>query len=427
VRRPVLRRDWQGFGWGFVDQTLSSAITLALTILGGRAAGPAGLGVIVIGWTAYLLLLLFQRALVTRPLVSRSAAADRSERLEEGRRGLTATLGLAAAATGAFLVLGAAVPGSIGRGLLIFAPWVGIALVQEYWRALLFRDGRGNAAVVNEATWLLLLGALAVPAWLLESDAAVVAAWGCGAAAAALLGFLQARIAPAPVANAVAWWREAWPFSRWLGLESVYYAAGSAAVALVLNAVIGPAAIGGLRAAQSLFAPLSLLTPAITLPGLPAMAKALVRSPTAAFSLARRLSLAVMALTAVYVVFMVTVGSALMPLIFGGSFEQYRELALPIGLWQEIGAAGAGFTLLLTAWQRGKELFVARVVESTAIVVLLAVLAARFGLQGAAWAYVGGAALGAAGLIGFALRAYRNSLGGSRLPKDAALERLGSP
>jgi O-antigen/teichoic acid export membrane protein len=426
MRPAVLRRDWQGFGWGFVDQGISSATTLALTVVGGRAAGPSGLGVVVIGWTAYLLVLLFLRALVTRPLVARSASADRAEQREAGRQGLTATLGLGGAVTVAFLLLGLALPGAIGRGLLLFAPWVGIALVQEYWRTLLFRDGRGRAAVATEATWLLVLGALAVPAWALGSEAAVAAAWGCGAAVAALLGLVFTRVAPAPLSAAWAWWREAWPFSRWLGLETVYYAAGSAAVAVVLNVVIGPAAIGGLRAAQSLFAPLSLLTPAITLPGLPAMGRALARSSNAAFSLARRLSLAVTGLTAIYVIFMVLVGPTLMPLVFGASFDAYTELAVPIGLWQVIGAAGAGFTLLLTAWQRGRELFLARVLESTGIVALVTVLAARFGLQGAAWAYVGGAALGTAALIAFTVRSHRRALDTPRVPATAALERLGS-
>lgn len=406
MRRLRTGRGWRRFGWGLADQSLSSATTLVLTIVGGRAVGPAGLGIVVIGWTAYLLVLLFQRALVTRPLVSMSAAAPDAERVEAGRRGLTATLGLAVFATLGFLTLGVAIPGQIGRGLLLFSPWVGAALLQEYWRALLFRDGRGAAAVVNDGTWLLALCLLAGPAWLLSSDAAVAAAWGGGALAAAALGAFQAHIAPARLGHALEWWREAWPFSRWLGLESVYYTAGSATIILVLNGLLGPAAIGGLRAAQSLFAPLTLLTPAIALPGLPAMARALARSPAAALSLARRLSLAVMVMTAAYVVFMVTAGSALMPLVFGDSFDQYRELALPIGLWQELGAAASGFTLLLTAWQRGRELFVARVVESTAIVLFLTVLAARFGLEGAAWGYVAGAALGVSVLIGLALRVH---------------------
>jgi O-antigen/teichoic acid export membrane protein len=408
--RPPGGRNWHGFGWGFLDQGIASATTLALTVVGGRAVGAGGLGVVVIGWTAYLLVLLLQRALVTRPLVALSMAAEPGAQRRTDGQGLTATLGLGCAATLAFVLLGFGLPGAVGRGLLLFAPWVAVALIQEYWRTLLFREGRGGAAVVTEAAWLAVLCGLALPASALGTEAAVAAAWGLGAAAASLLGLMLVRVGPAPLSSAVAWWREAWPFSRWLGLESVYYAIGSAAVAIVLNGVIGPAAVGGLRAAQSLFAPLSLLTPALALPGLPAMGRALARSPAAAFTLARRLSLAVVALTAVYVAFMVAVGPVLMPFVFGDSFERYTDLAVPIGVWQVIGAAGAGFTLLLTAWRHGRELFVARVLESTAIVALVVVLATRFGLHGAAWAYAGGAALGTGALVAFGFRARRRSL-----------------
>jgi O-antigen/teichoic acid export membrane protein len=400
-----VRRRFGSFGWGFFDQGLSSATTLVLTLVGGRVVGPAGLGVVVIGWTGYLLVLLFQRSLVTRPLVSMTAAAPTDEAVDAGRRALTATICLGAAATACFLVLGLALPGHVGRGLLLFSPWVGAALLQEYWRALLFRDRRGSAAVANDATWLVVLCALAVPAWALGTDVAVAAAWGAGAVAAALLGVFQTRLPPAALSRAWDWWRAAWPFSRWLGLESVYYSACGAGVIIVLNSALGPAAVGGLRAAQSLFAPLTLITPAIALPGLPAMARAAAQSRRAAFSLAWRLSAAVMAFTGVYVIFMTSVGSALLPLVFGRSFDSFRNLALPIGLWQEIGAAGVGFSLFLTAWQRGRDLFVARVVESTSILALVAILVGPWGLHGATWAYVVGAALGQSVLIALAARA----------------------
>ena len=400
-----LRRRFGSFGWGFVDQGLSSATTLLLTLVGGRAVGPSGLGVVVIGWTGYLLVLLFQRSLVTRPLVSMTAAAPPDEALDAGRRALTATLCLGAVATVSFVVLGVAVPGDVGRGLLVFSPWAAFALLQEYWRALLFRDRRGSAAVANDATWFAVLCVLAAPAWALGTDVAVAAAWGAGAAAAALLGVFQSGLRPAALARAWDWWRAAWPFSRWLGLEGVYYSACGAGIIVVLNSSLGATAVGGLRAAQSLFAPLTLITPAIALPGLPAMARAAAQSRRAAFSLACRLSGAVLLFTGIYVLFMTTLGSELLPLVFGDSFDSFRDLALPIGLWQLIGAAGVGFTLLLTAWQRGRDLFAARVVESTSILALVAIFVGPWGLRGATWAYVVGATLGQSVVIALATRA----------------------
>ena len=390
----------RSFGWGFADQCISSATTLVLTIAGGRIAGAGGLGVIVLGWSAYLLALVFQRALVTRPLVALSTTLPDVERREAGRRGLTAACCWAACSAGAFGMLGVLVPGEIGRGLLIFSPWVAAAMLQDYWRTLLFRDGRGGAAAANDAAWLAVFALLLVPASIASSDAAVAAAWGGGALVAAALGFAQTRLAPVGLRATWRWWQsEAWGFSRWLGLEGVYYSAANATITIVVDKTLGAPAVGGLRAAQSIFAPLTLLTPAIALPGLPAVTRAVALSSRAGLALARKLSGAVMALTAVYVILMVSVGSALMPLLLGDSFEPYRDLALPIGVWQEVGAAGVGLTLLLTARRRGRELLVVRLVESTAIVALIWILSARHGLEGAAWGYAAGAALGLLALL----------------------------
>ena len=399
-RLPQLVRGGRSFGWGFADQCISSAITLVLTIAGGRIAGADGLGVIVIGWSGYLLALVFQRALVTRPVVTLSTTLPDVERREAGRRGLTLACCWAACTTCAFLVLGAVAPGEIGRGLLIFTPWVGAAMLQDYLRTLLFRDGRGRAAAANDATWLAVFTVLLVPASLAASEAAVAAAWGGGALAAAAFGLAQTRLAPARLRATWSWWRrEAWGFSRWLGLEGMYYSAANATITIVIDKTLGASAVGGLRAAQSIFAPLTLLTPAIALPGLPAITRAVAISPGTGLALARRLSGAVMALTAAYVLLMVTVGSALMPFVLGDSFEPYRDLALPIGVWQEVGAAGVGLTLLLTARRRGRELLAVRLVESTSIVALIWILSARHRLEGAAWGYAAGAVLGLVALV----------------------------
>ena len=62
--------------WGLVDQGFSSATNFGLTVIAGRLVGPKGLGVVYIGFSLYLFVLSFQRALVTDPLVVSSAPLD---------------------------------------------------------------------------------------------------------------------------------------------------------------------------------------------------------------------------------------------------------------------------------------------------------------------------------------------------------------
>jgi O-antigen/teichoic acid export membrane protein len=393
-------RTWRPFGWGLVDQALSSATTLLLTVAGARAVGPDGLGVVVVGWTAYLAVLGLQRALVTRTLVAVSSTAAIDVGLASARRALTLSLALGAASATVFAGLGASLSGAVAEGLLCFAPWVGPALVQDFWRSLLFRDGRAAAAASNEVAWFVITAVAFVPALLIGSKAAVAAAWGAGACAGVLLGFVQTHLGPAALGSAWEWWRrEAWELSRWLGSETVLYWVVATATTIALTNVLGPSAIGGLRAAQSIFAPLSLLGPAIALPGLPAVARAVARSPGEGLRLATMLSAAAAALTGLYVAVAVSAGGWLMPLVFGNSFRQYRHLALPIGTWQLAGATASGFALLLTARRQGAALLLVRVVESVSIFVLATTAAARFGLRGAAWGYAVGAAGGLAVLL----------------------------
>jgi hypothetical protein len=66
--------------WGVVDQALSSATNLGIAILAGRLLGPAGLGVIFLGFSTYLFALSFVRALITEPFVVATAAFDRAQR-----------------------------------------------------------------------------------------------------------------------------------------------------------------------------------------------------------------------------------------------------------------------------------------------------------------------------------------------------------
>jgi O-antigen/teichoic acid export membrane protein len=409
----LLRRHGR-YVWGFADQALSSATNFALFLIAGRQLGPHGLGVVTIGISAYLLALGFQRSLLTTPLVSSSAALNVEERSLAIWRGLTIGIVGASGATLLLFALGAVVGGDAGRGFLIVAPWLAFALVQDFWRAVLFQEERARAAAVNDGVWALLMAVTAPLAWTLATDWAIVGCWGVGALAAALFGFAQTRGRPV-LAAAFSWWRShLWPFGRWLALESLTYAAATSGTVFVLYGLIGAADVGGLRAAQSLFAPLSLILPALALPGLPAVVRALRTSPspTAAFRLATGLSAGAGALAGVYVGVMVLLGGRLIPYVFGESFSGFEDLALPIGAWQLVLAVGAGFGILLTAQQRGRAILLVRGAAAAATITFVSLLAWTNGVVGAAWGYVFGGA--AATLLTFALAVHSYGASGAQ-------------
>jgi O-antigen/teichoic acid export membrane protein len=398
----------RAYVWGFVDQALSSATNFGLILLAGRALGPGGLGVVAIAFAAYLLILAFQRALLTDPLVASSAALGSDDRSVAIRRGLTVDLGGALGATLLLIVLGVTIPGDAGRGLLIIAPWLLPALVQDFWRTVLFQERRAAAAAANDACWAVVMVLTAPFAWFLDTDWASVACWGSGAFAAALLGFAQTHIrSEAPLRAFSWWWKRLWPFGRWLGVEGIVYAGSSSATVFLLNGVLGAKAVGGIRAAQSLFAPLTLILPAISLPGLPAMARRLAASPRGAIGLAVRLGTSVSVFAALYGAAMIVLGTNLIQVVFGTSFGAYGDLAAPIALWQVVAGFSVGFNLFLTAQRRGRDLLLIGVTGSVAALVIVPLLAWVGGVTGAAWGFSLYASIATALSAALAFRSYR--------------------
>src|SRR3954447_16862950 len=381
------------FAFGLLDQAFSSATNLGLTLLAGRLLGPSGLGTVFVGFSFYIVALGVQRALLTTPLVAAMAARDDQERMQALEAGLTVVFLGGALMTFVFVGGGLLIPVSGAGGLLLFVPWLLPSLVQDYWRAVLFQERRGGQATLNDFSWALVMGVAAGIAYLWPSELSVVSAWGAGAAAGAILGFFQVRRRPELPGRAIRWWvEEVWPFGRWLGAEVTLYSGIYWGTVLTLAAVLGAYDLGGLQAAQSLFAPISLLSSGVTLPGLPAVTRALAASFGGALRLALRISVGVFVLALVYVVLAGAGGGALLGLVFGSRFDSFHDLIYPIGAWQLAAALGVGLSIFVRAQQRGRALFLTRVCVSIVGYCAITALAITHGVSGAAWGYATAAA-----------------------------------
>lgn len=181
--------------------------------------------------------------------------------------------------------------------------------------------------------------------------------WGLGGLAGALTGFAQARLLPAGIPAACRWGRDAWRFGRWLAAHEVVYQAGAQANVFVLAALLGPAALGGLRAVQTVFAPLSLLSPALALPGLPLVTRELSVSWARGRTLAFKLGALLVTLTLAYMVVLGAVRTTVLSGLFGNAFVQYAAVVIPVGVQQLFSAFGEGLVVLLQAAGRGRALF----------------------------------------------------------------------
>src|SRR2546421_621507 len=83
----------------------------------------------------------------------------------------------------------------------------------------------------------------------------------------AALGFAQVRTPLIDPASAWRWWSsDAWPMGRWFAGDGAIYMIGGQVILFAMVALVGTAAIGGYRAAMTIFGPLTLLRPAVALP-----------------------------------------------------------------------------------------------------------------------------------------------------------------
>ena len=327
-----LPRIARRFGWGIADQALSSLTNVVLAIMVARAVGPAGFGAFSLALATYFLSLGVSAALISDPLVIRYSACEVREWRQGVQRATGAALVLGAAVGIACSVAGWAAGGTAGAAFLALGPVMPGLLLQDNWRSAFFAAGRGRLAFVNDLVWaIVLVAALAIMQFAeVTSVAPLVLAWGGAAATAALVGALQARIIPQPLAIGK-WLRTqkdlAFPY---LG-EFTALSAGELAL-FGIASVAGLAAVGAIRLGQVFLGPLRVLFLGIRLVAVPEGVRLLERSPM-------RLRRATGVLSFVLCVAVLLWGGALLLLpsgvgkaLGGSSWEETAEVLLPLTL-----------------------------------------------------------------------------------------------
>ena len=396
----VRERARAAIAWGIVDQGLSSATNLLMSLLAGRLLGAAGLGVIFLGFSAYLVALSFVRGLITDPFVVATAALDREERDSATRACMTLVLGAAIVITTLMVAIGLVVADPLGRSLIIFAPWVAGTLVQDQWRSVLFRDRRGGAAAFNDGVWALGMIAMVPFAWAFPHDWSIAATWGVGASVAALVGLWQVKLRPSGLVGALRWWmRDLRRLGSWLAIENVILTAGSQATVILLAAVLGASDLGGIRAVEVVFAPMTLVGEAFAFPGVPIVGRALASSLEEARRWAWVLGLGAAGIVLLYLAVVFPLRTQVLSRVFGPEFEKYAPLAVPIALAQPLRAVSTGYSILLRVDQRVHAIVGSRTLTTVATMVLAPLLAVSFGALGAAWGLALGSAVGSIAII----------------------------
>lgn len=342
-RLSRLSRLLPSVGWTALSQLLSSLSNLVLSISVGRAGGASLLGQFTLAFTAYLLAMGFQRALISEPLMSLPAQQERHVDRAALSSALIFGTAVAVATAAAGLVTGI-------RPLLVLALMFVPLLLQDHLRFQAFQRLDARRAAELDLIWFVLT----VAAWpLLVSAGSVelpILLWGAGAGVASVYGLLRARTAPARAATARRWWMaDARRVGGALAVESTVHSLAIQGLAFGLAAVIGVSELGRLRAGQILlgFAGTALVTfNVLVLPRLAARGGALsARQAAALCGLATTVSLAAVGGSIVIAPWMEEV-------FFGGRLEVDVMLLLGLGAVLVLNTSTAGLVLHMKALRR---------------------------------------------------------------------------
>jgi O-antigen/teichoic acid export membrane protein len=379
-----------------IDQAVSSASNILITILAARVLGVRSFGLFGIAFLVYVTTQGASRALVGEPLLLRPEEA-------RARPGEVLGTGLVlGACLGVFIGLAGAVTSvwnaEAGSALAVLALCTPLLVVQDLGRYLAFATQRPLRALTLDLVWLGLV--IAAVGALIASDRDTLcwflAAWAGSGALAGMFVFVQHR--RNRTEPGLAWLRETWPFS-WRYATSFASAQGAVLVAsAALAGILGANALGAIRGALLLYGPVVQLQAASIAAGVSDVSHlhlagaAAVPSAGARRHVARSTVLttvAAMASMAVLVVLPDRIGT----LVLGDTWEATQRLVYPVGAQMVLIGLISGVRSTLLGLRAVKKTL--RIDIATSVILFIALVGGALvgGLVTALWSLAAGQGL----------------------------------
>jgi O-antigen/teichoic acid export membrane protein len=375
--------------WALVDQALSSATNFAMSLFIARLLAPAAFGSFALALAAWITLLGLNRAALVQPFVVEASRQDtpawRSSARSAGGAVLVAGICGGAAISLVGLVLGPSEPS--GQAFLILGLLAPFLVVQDFWRFAAFSRNRARAAVANDALWAVIQAlALVFLVSAHSTPAAAMAAWGSGAIAGAFLGCFQFGLLPSLSRQTLRWTRSIGRLGGWFGLSNILYTGSTQAVAVIVAASAGSAALGGLRAAQTLLGPAQLVAQSGDAVALPAASRQVGSAGTRGLTaFAVRYGALLTAVLGAYGAILIVGRDEILEFLLGPKFVPYGNLILPLALGLVATAWSLASSVALRSAMVGSGLASGEAIGAGAKIVLVALLAQVGGVLGAAW------------------------------------------
>jgi O-antigen/teichoic acid export membrane protein len=377
-------------GIAVVDQGVSAATNVSVTIVAARSLSAEDFGVFGVLFLVYLIAIGAVRALVGEPALVRlpHPAGWRGDVLGSG-------LLISLLAAGAVAVGGGILLEEHRTAVVLLVVLLPLMVLQDLGRYIAFAERRPAHALRLDLTWAvaqtLALSAVVVGGGHL-SLVAVVGAWSLGGAVGGVHALRRNHWSRPHLSSR--WVRASWEYS-WRYLSTFATTAGIAQVtAIALGGVAGVTAVGALRAVQVLFGPLNVLFTGVVAALVPEAAQ-----PEHAEAAARHRLVGISAGLAV-LAGGVVVGGLVVPswvghAALGDTWPAARDLLVPVGLVAACGAAISGADIGLRAARAVRESLGVQLRLAPAQLVVPIAGALVADVAGYAWALAGVSGVGA--------------------------------
>lgn len=402
---------------GVWDQAVSSLTNFAAVVLVARASSASDFGWFAVGFTTALLLLAIVRTLTCEPLMIQYSTVPIEARRQAGAVATGAALAIGTG-LGVLIVFTAALAPNRDLATILLIVGIGLPaiLLQDCLRFYFFTLNSPARALIIDGLW----GGTQVVAFVVvlhqfpTHPSAFMAAWFATAFISACAGLLIANLRPAPLQTA--WWiRDNWRLIRSYMAEQLLISGSGHLAVYAVGFVAGPASLGGLKAAQTLYGPLSVVFTGLRSVLIPhGMRRSAAPSATGLRLMCLKVSALSATLALVWGLSMLLIPSTWGKQLLGETWLLAAPLVVPLMVWKVGSGLGLGAMLELRITIALRNSFLAR--TSTATMVLLGgvVGAVGWGAYGAAWGLGLGSVLGSQVYWYFVSKSSSSSTGSPR-------------
>jgi O-antigen/teichoic acid export membrane protein len=334
MRRPLLDALQAPFAgravWSLVDQALSSTTNFAITILIARSFSSESLGGFALAYAFYTALLQLSRCFSSEPLIVRFSSSERDAWHAATMRAASTALSLGFLGAGAGLAVASVTTGALRDSFLVVGIFLPLLLLQDLWRFSFFTLGRPRSAALNDGVWVVAMTVLLTAVYLFSAPTLVslVFVWALSGGIAGVFGVLQVRARPR-VTHSRAWIAAHRDLSVRFAGEFLVYSAAIQATLYIVGAVAGVAAVGSIRAAQTLVGPVALVYLGVSFGAVPEGVRIASAAPDRLRTFVGRLSVCLAGVGVIWAAVVLALPESVGRAILGDTWPSARHL-LPL-------------------------------------------------------------------------------------------------